>query len=259
MRVGRRRDARAMLVDDERVARRSRRAHARPRTSRPDRGARTADRRTRRRSAPRPCARRARRAFATTVVRSATPSACAAARSASAVGRCCFDERRVRRAARERLESQRAGAGEEVEHVGVGDPIGEDREQRLFDAGGSGADRAPGRRFHASATKRPSGESQRTHLVGPLSSPLMSQALERAAANSSRCSICAVGRRQLRRIRRDRRRSTRPRARRTRFAPAMSAAGSSPTYQSSAGRTRSAASQLAKRLAPTVCRRRSCR
>jgi len=94
-------------------------------------------------------------------------------RAAQRVGRgpMLLDKRRVRRAAREGLETECAGAGKEVEHVGVRDPIGEDREQRLFDAGGSGADRASGRCPHASATKRPSGESQRTHLDGPLSSP----------------------------------------------------------------------------------------
>jgi hypothetical protein len=37
-----------------------------------------------------------------------------------------FDERCGRRAARERLESQRTGAGEQIENARVNDPLGED-------------------------------------------------------------------------------------------------------------------------------------
>src|SRR4051794_38280576 len=60
-------------------------------------------------------------------------------------GRRGVHERRLRRAARERLEPERAGAGEQVEYARALDRAAEDREQRLAHAVRRGADRGAAR------------------------------------------------------------------------------------------------------------------
>ena len=158
------------------------------------------------------------------------PSARRLSRSARSARRVALDEHRACRAARERLDPQRAGAGEQVEHARSGD-VREHREQRLPDAVGGGprGRRAP-RRLQAPAAELSRDHPHASNRRGCASGPGSRSRGDRR--NVPRRRTCARGPRRAARARassaRDRRRRSPRRGRALARAAGRPPAGSPP-------------------------------